>query len=94
MGACGLTEAKKNTKNRWYNDFDYAIRQTKRNETQGIAIGPATSSIISEILLDSIDKALCDAGFDFIRYVDDYTCYCETEEKAQEFIRTLSERAC
>lgn len=86
----GLTEAKKNTKNGWYNDFDYAIRQTKRNETQGIAIGPATSSIISEILLDSIDKALCDAGFDFIRYVDDYTCYCETEEKAQEFIRTLS----
>jgi hypothetical protein len=31
-------------------------------------------------------------GFEFIRYIDDYTAYCTTEEQAQEFIRVLSQK--
>ncbi len=46
--------------------------------------------MISEIILARIDKTLADEGFDFIRYIDDYTCYCESEERAQQFIQRLS----
>jgi len=77
-------------KSEWFNQLDEALRLTKRNETQGIAIGPATSNIISEIILACIDKTLVEKGFEFIRYIDDYTFYCESEEKAQAFIRQLS----
>lgn len=83
-------KAKKGKKFEWFNQLDEALRQTKRGETQGIAIGPATSNVISEIILAKIDKSLGDKGFEFIRYIDDYTCYCDSEERAQDFIRQLS----
>lgn len=77
-------------KSEWFNQLDETLRLTKRNETQGIAIGPATSNIVSEIILARIDQALSSKGHQFTRYIDDYTCYCESEEKAQDFIRQLS----
>jgi Reverse transcriptase (RNA-dependent DNA polymerase) len=75
----------------WYNQLDEKIRWNKRNETQGIAIGPATSNIAIEAILARIDEVLGNEGFQFYRYIDDFTAYCETEEKAQLFIRRLSE---
>lgn len=85
-------KAKKPPKHKaeWFNQLDEALRLTKRNETQGIAIGPATSNVISEIILARIDETLVSKGHRFTRYIDDYTCYCDSEEKAQEFIRLLS----
>lgn len=74
----------------WFNQLDEALRLTKRGETQGIAIGPATSNVISEIILARIDEVLVSKGHQFQRYIDDYTCYCDSEEKAQDFIRQLS----
>lgn len=35
----------------WYDELDFRVRSTKRNETQGIPIGPATSNIVVEIVL-------------------------------------------
>ena len=78
-----------NKKNRWYNRLDEAARWLKRNETNGVAIGPASSNILSEIILARVDSKLA-SRFDFHRFIDDYTCYCATEEEAQEFIRRLS----
>ncbi|MBU4591839.1 MAG: RNA-directed DNA polymerase [Candidatus Thermoplasmatota archaeon] len=75
----------------WYNQIDEKVRFLKRNETQGIAIGPATSNILSELILTRIDEKLSKSGFIFCRYVDDYTAYCNTEEEGREFIRELSE---
>lgn len=85
-------KAKKSHKHKdeWFNKLDETLRLTKRNETQGIAIGPATSNVISEIILARIDEVLVSKGHQFQRYIDDYTCYCESEEKAQDFIRQLS----
>jgi hypothetical protein len=87
----GFKEAKANRgkPNRWYNRLDEASRWIKRNETNGIAIGPATSNVLSEIILGKVDGKLA-TRFDFHRFIDDYTCYCRTEEDAQEFIRKLS----
>jgi len=77
-------------KSMWFNQLDEKIRWNKRNETQGIPIGPATSNIISECILAKVDAILRNE-FDYVRFVDDYTAYCETEEQAREFIRRLGE---
>ncbi|HWY99089.1 MAG TPA: RNA-directed DNA polymerase [Bacteroidia bacterium] len=60
-------------KDLWYNRLDFAIRSMQRNETVGIAIGPDTSGIISELILSRIDKALKD--YNYLRFIDDYRCY-------------------
>jgi len=89
----GFDEAKqkKNERNEWFNKIDEYQRSTKRNETNGVPIGPATSNIISEIILARIDKKLKDEGFMFIRFIDDYTAYLDTYDEAEKFIRRLSE---
>lgn len=89
----GLQTAKKNRgkKSLWYNQLDSSVRHTKRDETQGILIGPGTSNIIAETILSSIDKDL-KTHFNFSRYVDDYTAYCHTYEEGQEFVLKLSQR--
>lgn len=90
----GFGHAKKHKppkhKSEWFNQLDEKLRRLKRNETHGIAIGPATSNILSEAILARIDEQLRDE-FTFFRYIDDYTAYCNTEEQAQIFIRRLAE---
>lgn len=90
-GLVGFEEAKANQRNNslWYNKLDMFQRKCKRNETQGIPIGSATSNITLEIILGNVDKELADEGFQFHRYVDDYNCYCETNEDAHRFVRVL-----
>lgn len=73
----------------WFNQLDEKQRQLKRNETQGVPIGPATSHIVSEIILGRVDEELDKLEYDFERYIDDYKCYCETQEQADAFIRDL-----
>jgi hypothetical protein len=88
----GLDEAKANRGNRekWYNQLDRALRLTTRDETNGIAIGPATSNIIAEAILARVDDNLA-KEFTYYRYIDDYTAYCDTHEKAEHFIVELAE---
>jgi len=88
----GLEEAKEDRKpKKWFNQIDKYQRLMKRNETNGVPIGPATSNIVSELILARIDIELNKDGFEFIRLIDDYTAYFDTYEKAEEFIRRLSE---
>ncbi|MEQ8309816.1 MAG: antiviral reverse transcriptase Drt4 [Sphingopyxis sp.] len=84
----------KNAKNSkgtaWYDDLDRNLRLTKRNETNGVLIGPATSNIITEIILWKVDEKLRSRNFKFYRHVDDYKCYCDTLEEAESFIASIS----
>lgn len=73
----------------WAKKLDTLLSQTKRKETHGIPIGPGTSSIIIEIILARVDKILTYKNYEFTRYVDDYTCLCETHSEAQAFISDL-----
>lgn len=73
----------------WSHHLDEKLRRSKRNETLGLPIGPAASSIAVELILAAVDKELT-GNFKFIRYVDDYTAYCKTHIEAQEFIRALT----
>ncbi|MDD3190279.1 MAG: RNA-directed DNA polymerase [Candidatus Pacebacteria bacterium] len=86
----GKKEAKKNRndKKKWYNELDYYVRRMKNDETSGILIGPDTSNVISEIILSAVDKEL--SSYSYVRYIDDYICYCESLEKANSFIKDLS----
>lgn len=86
----GHAKKHKTNKHKWFNHLDEKIRWNKRNETNGIPIGPATSNIITECILAKVDESLRER-FEFVRFVDDYTAYCETEENAREFIQHLGE---
>lgn len=72
----------------WSTELDRVLRSAKRNETSGLPIGPATSSIAVEIILADVDRKLRER-FSFVRYVDDYTALCSSYEEAQEFVRLL-----
>lgn len=89
-GLVGFDVAKREqNRNLWFNKLDEYQRHCKRNETQGIPIGPASSNIALEAILNRVDEKLRTAQFTFSRYVDDYTCYCETSEDAHKFILNL-----
>ena len=92
--AVGFAHAKKHKSPKhsgeWFNVLDLKLRSMKRGETQGVAIGPATSNIVSEAILARIDETLS-KEFLYVRFIDDYTAYCTNEDQAQEFIRRLSQ---
>ncbi|VWD52225.1 hypothetical protein BLA18110_07749 [Burkholderia lata] len=73
----------------WSNELDSLQMVARRGETVGLAIGPGTSSILVELILGRVDDKLRQAGFVFRRYIDDYIGYCETHEKANEFLTIL-----
>jgi len=87
-------EAKKKSKptdsHKWFNQIDKTTRNLKDGETHGILIGSHASNLISEIILTAVDKAMYDKGYRYIRNIDDYSCYIETKEKAEEFLVDLS----
>lgn len=66
--------------------IDGAVRRLSRNETNGIPIGPATSNILTELILSDVDKTL---ATDHSRFIDDYSAYFADEEGAQKYLRDL-----
>jgi hypothetical protein len=90
----GYEEAKERLRERggekhWSTALDVALRNAKRNETSGLPVGPSSSSIAVEIILAAVDRELA-GKYRFVRYIDDYTAYCQTHIQAQEFVRALS----
>lgn len=73
----------------WFNQIDWAARLCQRNETKGIPIGPATSSILSELILSRVDETLREK-YRFSRYIDDYTAFTKTRGEANQFLVDLS----
>jgi hypothetical protein len=82
-------KANKNNRELWYNKLDISQRDLKRGETQGIPIGPGTSNIISEVILQKIDDVLLAKDYRFTRCIDDYKCFCEDHNEAETFIHDL-----
>ena len=90
----GKKESKKYSgqkhQDKWFNQVDFYTRNLKDGETHGILIGSHASNLVSEIILIAIDKVMYDKGYRYIRNIDDYSCYIETKEKAEEFLVDLS----
>lgn len=74
----------------WFNDIDLYTRNIKAQETHGILIGPHASNLISEIVLVVVDDELIKKGYQFIRNIDDYTCFAESNESAEKFLIDLA----
>lgn len=73
----------------WYNKIDKAITLCQRCETKGMPIGPATSTILSEVILYRVDEALREE-YQFTRYIDDYTAYVDSQDEGDQFLINLS----
>ena len=85
----GIDTAKQNTSAvQWYNALDRDIRLCRRAETNGVSIGPGTSSLVAEIVLSQIDRKL-EKLYSYDRFIDDYTCYCDNRLQAESFVRAL-----
>lgn len=84
----GKNPAKNSKKdNLWYNNLDELIRYCNSNESLGIAIGPDTSNLLSEIILSKVDSNLY--NYKFVRHIDDYKCWCDDKKEAENFIQAL-----
>ena len=83
------------------NKFDEIIRNSNHGETNGIIIGPETSRIFSEIILQRIDidtisnlkQDGLDLGRDYTvkRYVDDYFVFSKKEETCKKIFKKFKE---
>lgn len=84
----GKNIAKKKQKTKeWYNKVDEITRKSTHDETHGLLIGPHSSNLLAEIILTAVDSQLSD--WDYIRAIDDYTCYVQTYEDGQRFLTQL-----
>lgn len=88
----GKSTAKKHRyDNKFFNQIDQYSRSIKNGETNGLLIGPHTSNLLSEIILCAVDqKLLSTKKYEYIRHIDDYTCFVESEDEAEKFILELS----
>ncbi|AEA43024.1 RNA-directed DNA polymerase [Fluviicola taffensis] len=86
-----------------FNDYvglilDKLFQYSNDGCTNGIAIGPAISDLIAEIILSAVDtecsKILTEKGIDFIgvRFKDDYRFLCQSKQDANLIIKTLQKQ--
>ncbi|MBN8565659.1 MAG: RNA-directed DNA polymerase [Flavobacteriales bacterium] len=77
------------------NKIDKLFQNANDGCTNGIAIGPAISDLITEVMLSVIDtdisKQLKNDNIDFIgvRFKDDYRFLCQTESDAKEILNIV-----
>ena len=60
-------------------------------DSYGLPVGPLASSVLAEAVLIDVDAALGDAGFDFVRWFDDYTFFCRNDAEAQQALFFLGQ---
>ena len=73
------------------NLLDKACQILSDKQTNGIAIGPHSSNVISEIILTKIDTSLHEKGYiNFFRNIDDYTFFAKSFQQSEDFIRDLN----
>ena len=58
----------------------------------GLPVGGAASRILSELVLDSVDRLLKVNNIKFKRFVDDYVLFCESKEAAHSALAFLSRK--
>lgn len=74
------------------NKIDKLLQCSNDGKTNGIAVGPAISDVVSEWMLNAvdviIDKNLPGRAFG-IRFKDDYRIVCDTEDEARQIIEAI-----
>ena len=86
----GKSEAKSGIGNRnWTNVIDKACQRCTNGQTHGILIGPHASNLISEIILTRVDQSMYDAGWRYVRAIDDFTCYVDCYDDARDLLNSF-----
>lgn len=57
----------------------------------GLPVGGPAARILSELLLNGVDRLLISEGISFIRFVDDYVLFAESRERAHSALIRLNE---
>lgn len=58
----------------------------------GLPVGGAASRVLSELILDSVDRIMKLHRIEFKRYVDDYVIFCKSKEEAHSALAFLSRK--
>lgn len=88
----GKERAKENTHGKvclWSHNLDGYAMGTTNGETHGLLVGPHASNLLSELILTRVDKELFKKGYRFLRRIDDYCCYVDSEAQGRSFILDL-----
>lgn len=88
----GKERAKENTHGEvclWSHNLDGYAMGTTNGETHGLLVGPHASNLLSELILTRVDKELFKRGYRFLRRIDDYCCYVDSEAQGRSFILDL-----
>jgi RNA-directed DNA polymerase len=64
---------------------DLALWTPERGTPQGAVISP----LLSNLYLHTVDVALADAGYEMIRYADDFVIMCRSQSEAQAALATV-----
>jgi RNA-directed DNA polymerase len=52
--------------------------------SEGTPQGGVLSTLLANVYLHELDTALCNQGFNLVRYADDFVVLCETEQRAHQ----------
>lgn len=94
----GLEEAKKNKggNSLFGNEIDAYIRAGRYGQTNGISQGSVLMDFVAEIVLGYVDERInAELGnptdFRILRYRDDYRIFANSDNKAEEILKVISE---
>jgi hypothetical protein len=67
------------------------LKQLNQNISYGIPTGPDASFLLSELLLDVIDRGLLSESVVHCRWADDFRLFCQSERDAYDKLNTLAQ---
>lgn len=95
----GLDEGKKNKRNNslFGNKVDSHIRAGRYGQTNGISQGSVLMDFIAEIVLGYVDGQITSRlgkpnDFRILRYRDDYRIFTNTDDRAEEILKVISDQ--
>ena len=67
------------------------VKAISAGPSYGLPVGGPAARLLSELLLNSVDRLLISEGIRFIRFVDDYVLFAESREEAHSALIRLNE---
>jgi hypothetical protein len=72
--------------------IDRVLRLFSGGASYGLPVGGPAARILSELLLNRVDRLLTTSGIVFCRFADDYHLFTDTQEDAYDALRFLTEK--